>query len=66
MAVVWLENRGDKQLRVRPLKTGMCSHPAMCIADFDENGCPDVAVTNFNMQPGAGHAAGEVWLNLTP
>lgn len=47
MAIVWLENDGRQNFRVRPLQVGTCLHPALCLTDFNKDGRLDVAAANF-------------------
>ncbi len=47
MALVWIENMGQQQFRIRPLQVGTCKHAAICIADINEDGLPDIAAANF-------------------
>ena len=52
-AIVWLENDGMQNFRVRPLQVDRCIHPALCVADFNADGKLDVAATNFYDDPHA-------------
>ncbi|MEO8269526.1 MAG: VCBS repeat-containing protein [Aureliella sp.] len=46
-AIVWLENDGMQNFRVRPIQVDRCLHPALCVADFNDDGQLDMAVANF-------------------
>ena len=50
-AIAWLENDGLQNFRVRPLQVERCIHPALCIADFNLDGKPDLAAANFHEDP---------------
>ncbi|QDV27903.1 FG-GAP repeat domain-containing protein [Aureliella helgolandensis] len=46
-SLVWLENTGGEEFEVRVLQVGDCSHAAVCVADFDQNGTMDIAMGSF-------------------
>lgn len=50
-AIAWLENDGLQNFRVRPIQVERCIHPALCIADFNKDGKPDLAAANFHEDP---------------
>lgn len=47
VGIVWLENDGQQNFKVRPLQVGKCSYPAICAADFSGDGKLDIAAANF-------------------
>jgi hypothetical protein len=57
-ALVWLENDGQQNFRVRPLQVGACLHPAVCLCDIDHDGQLDIAAANFYEDPVGSDPAG--------
>lgn len=48
IAIAALENDGSQNFHLRPLQVDRCIHPAICVADFNQDGKVDIAAANFH------------------
>jgi hypothetical protein len=64
MALVWLENLGGGEFRLRPLQVGTCTHPALFVGDINGDGLPDIAAANFYEDEFPAGPPVDLWLSV--